>query len=132
MAHQLPALPFAEKALEPHISAETLGYHHGKHHAAYVANLNKLIEGTEYEPLALEEVIRKSDGGILNNAAQMMTPRWRCAWPTPERRWHRKLFSSTRSSTMTLIKPLSNSAALSKNMASYQQRFKGIWDEARG
>ena len=83
MAHQLPDLPFAEKALEPHISAETLSFHHGKHHAAYVTNLNKLIAGTEYEPLSLEDVIRKSDGGVFNNAAQIFnhTFYWNCLTP---------------------------------------------------
>jgi Fe-Mn family superoxide dismutase len=83
MAHQLPDLPFAEKALEPHISAETLRYHHGKHHAAYVTNLNKLIDGTKYESMTLEEVIRKSEGGVFNNAAQIFnhTFYWSCLTP---------------------------------------------------
>ena len=71
MAHQLPDLPYAKNALEPHISAETLDYHHGKHHQAYVTNLNNLIKGTEFETLSLEEIIQKSSGGIFNNAAQV-------------------------------------------------------------
>ncbi|WP_417069895.1 superoxide dismutase [Niveibacterium terrae] len=72
MAHTLPPLPFAKDALAPHISAETFDYHHGKHHQAYVDNLNKLIAGTEYEALPLEEIIRKAPaGGLFNNAAQV-------------------------------------------------------------
>ena len=70
MAHELPRLPFDANALDPHISAETLEYHHGKHHAAYVANLNKLIEGTAHSEASLEEIIRNSEGGLFNNAAQ--------------------------------------------------------------
>jgi Fe-Mn family superoxide dismutase len=71
MEHKLPDLPFAKDALAPVISAETLEYHHGKHHATYVANLNKLIPGTEFENLSLEDIVRKSSGGIFNNAAQI-------------------------------------------------------------
>ncbi len=70
MEHKLPPLPFAQDALAPYISAETLEYHYGKHHAAYVNNLNKLIQGTEYENMPLEEIILKSTGGVFNNAAQ--------------------------------------------------------------
>ena len=72
MAHELPELPYAKNALEPHISAETLEYHHDKHHATYVTNLNNLIPGTEYENLPLEDIIKKAPaGGIFNNAAQI-------------------------------------------------------------
>lgn len=71
MQHQLPALPYALDALQPHISRETLEFHHGKHHQAYVTNLNNLIKGTEFENLPLEAVIRKSSGGVFNNAAQI-------------------------------------------------------------
>ena len=72
MAHILPDLKYAKSALEPHISAETLEYHHDKHHAAYVANLNNLIPGTEFEKLSLEDIIRKAPaGGVFNNAAQI-------------------------------------------------------------
>ena len=71
MAHQLPDLPYPKNALAPHISAETLEFHHDKHHAAYVNNLNKLIEGTEFASLSLEDVIRKATGGMFNNAAQI-------------------------------------------------------------
>lgn len=71
MAIELPPLPYEMDALEPHISKETLEFHYGKHHQAYVTNLNKLIAGTEFESLALEDIIRKSSGGIFNNAAQI-------------------------------------------------------------
>lgn len=64
-------LPFDGNALEPSISAETLQYHHGKHHQAYVNNLNNLIKGTEYETMYLEDIIKKAEGGIFNNAAQV-------------------------------------------------------------
>ena len=71
MTHQLPPLPYAEDALQPHISKETLEFHYGKHHQTYVTNLNKLIPGTEFETAPLEEIVRKSSGGIFNNAAQI-------------------------------------------------------------
>ncbi|PHM72882.1 superoxide dismutase [Fe] [Xenorhabdus sp. KJ12.1] len=71
MSFELPALPYAKDALEPHISAETLEYHYGKHHNAYVVNLNNLIKGTEFAGKTLEEIIKTSDGGIFNNAAQV-------------------------------------------------------------
>lgn len=74
MAHTLPELPYAKDALAPHISAETLGFHHGKHHAAYVSKMNAAIEGTAKADLPLEDLIRAaaSDGdqGLFNNAAQ--------------------------------------------------------------
>jgi len=71
MKHQLMELPFNLQALEPYISKETLQYHHGKHHATYVNNLNNLIENTKYETMSLEEIIKTSKGGIFNNAAQV-------------------------------------------------------------
>jgi Fe-Mn family superoxide dismutase len=71
MEHTLPALPYPIDALAPHISRETFEYHHGKHHQAYVTNLNNLIKGTEFENAGLEDIIRKSSGGIFNNAAQV-------------------------------------------------------------
>jgi Fe-Mn family superoxide dismutase len=71
MQHQLPPLPYALDALQPHISKETLEFHYGKHHAAYVTNLNNLIKGTEFENASLEDIIKKSSGGIFNNAAQV-------------------------------------------------------------
>ena len=71
MTHTLMDLPFDENALEPHISKETLQYHHGKHHAGYVNKLNDLIEGTVYADAELEEIVKKADGGIFNNAAQV-------------------------------------------------------------
>ena len=72
MAHTLPDLPYAKDALEPYISAETLDYHHDKHHQAYVTNLNNLIEGTEFADMSLEDIIKKAPaGGIYNNGAQV-------------------------------------------------------------
>ena len=83
MEHKLPELPFAKDALAPIISAETLEYHYGKHHATYVANLNKLIPATEFENLSLEEIVKKSSGGIFNNAAQIWNHSfyWNCLAP---------------------------------------------------
>jgi Fe-Mn family superoxide dismutase len=83
MVHELPALPYAMNALAPHISQETLEYHYGKHHKTYVDNLNKLIPGTEFESLSLEDIIKKSSGGIFNNAAQVWnhTFYWNCLSP---------------------------------------------------
>ena len=71
MAFELPPLPYAQDALAPHISSETLEYHYGKHHQTYVTNLNKLVDGTEFENAALEDVIVKSEGGLFNNSAQV-------------------------------------------------------------
>lgn len=71
MAIDLPALPYARDALAPHISAETIDYHYGKHHQAYVTNLNNLIKGTEFENLDLVAIIKKAQGGVFNNAAQI-------------------------------------------------------------
>ena len=83
MEHTLPPLPYAMDALQPHISRETFEYHYGKHHQAYVTNLNKLIKGTEFESAALEDIIRKSSSGIYNNAAQVWnhTFFWNCMKP---------------------------------------------------
>ncbi len=83
MAFELPALPYAKDALEPHISAETLDYHHGKHHNTYVVKLNGLIPGTEFEGKTLEEIIKTSTGGVFNNAAQIWnhTFYWHCLAP---------------------------------------------------
>jgi len=87
---QLPPLPFANDALRPHISAETLDYHYGKHHMAYVNNLNQLIPGTRYEELPLEEIVRSSDGKIFNNAAQTWnhTFYWNCLCPNAQAQPH--------------------------------------------
>lgn len=71
MVHKLPELPYALDALNPHISKQTLEFHHGKHHLAYVNNLNALIPGTKFEDATLEDMIREADGGIFNNAAQI-------------------------------------------------------------
>ncbi|HEY1043472.1 MAG TPA: Fe-Mn family superoxide dismutase [Telluria sp.] len=83
MEHTLPPLPYSMDALAPAISKETLEYHYGKHHQAYVTNLNNLIKGTEFENMSLEEIIMKSSGGIFNNAAQVWnhTFYWNCMAP---------------------------------------------------
>ena len=83
MAIELPPLPWARDALAPHISAETIDYHYGKHHQTYVTNLNNQIKGTEFENMALEEIVRKASGGMFNNAAQTWnhTFYWNCLAP---------------------------------------------------
>jgi Fe-Mn family superoxide dismutase len=83
MAFELPSLPYAKDALAPHISAETLEYHYGKHHKTYVDKLNGLIPGTEFEGKSLEEIIKTSSGGVFNNAAQVWnhTFYWNCLSP---------------------------------------------------
>ena len=83
MAFELPPLPYEKNALEPHLSAETLEFHHGKHHNAYVVNLNNLVPGTEFEGKSLEEIIKTSSGGVFNNAAQIWnhTFYWNCLSP---------------------------------------------------
>jgi Fe-Mn family superoxide dismutase len=81
--HKLPQLPWAKDALAPHISAETIDFHYGKHHATYVANLNKLIAGTEFAELSLGDIIKKASGGLFNNAAQVWNHSfyWNCLSP---------------------------------------------------
>ncbi|MBF0399607.1 MAG: superoxide dismutase [Fe] [Magnetococcales bacterium] len=83
MAFTLPELPYDKAALAPHISQETLEFHHGKHHNTYVTNLNNLIAGTEFENMTLEEIVLKSSGGLFNNAAQVWnhTFYWHCLSP---------------------------------------------------
>jgi superoxide dismutase, Fe-Mn family len=83
MKHELPPLPYPKNALEPHMSQETLEYHHGKHHQAYVDKLNSLIPGTEYENMELVDIIRKSSGTLFNQAAQVWnhTFFWNCLSP---------------------------------------------------
>jgi superoxide dismutase, Fe-Mn family len=71
MPFTLPPLPYDKSALVPHLSAETLEFHHGKHHNAYVTNLNKLLEGKPEANKSLEEIIMSSEGGVFNNAAQI-------------------------------------------------------------
>lgn len=71
MVHELPPLPYAKNALAPSLSEETFDYHYGKHHQAYINNLNNLIPGTGFEHSSLEDIIRNSSGGIYNNAAQV-------------------------------------------------------------
>lgn len=83
MTFKLPPLPYAKDALAPHISAETLEYHYGKHHQTYVNNLNKMTEGTEFADMSLEDVILNASGGMFNNAAQVWnhTFYWHCLSP---------------------------------------------------
>ncbi|MHA7816218.1 MAG: superoxide dismutase [Fe] [Pseudohaliea sp.] len=83
MAFELPPLPYEQNALEPHISAETLEYHYGKHHKTYVDKLNGLVGGTDMENKPLEEVIKAAEGGVFNNAAQIWnhTFYWHCLSP---------------------------------------------------
>lgn len=71
MAIELPALPYSNDALGPHISAETLEFHYGKHHKGYVDKLNAALPGTEFENSSLEDIVKKSSGGLFNNAAQI-------------------------------------------------------------
>lgn len=83
MEHELAPLPYAMDALQPQISKETLEFHYGKHHQAYVTNLNKLIKGTEFENASLEDIAKNASGGIFNNAAQVWnhTFYWNCLSP---------------------------------------------------
>ena len=83
MAFELPPLPYAKNALAPTISEETIEYHYGKHHQAYVTNLNNLVKGSEFEAMGLEDIVRESSGGVFNNAAQVWnhTFYWNCLKP---------------------------------------------------
>lgn len=83
MAFELPPLPYAQDALQPHISAETIEFHYGKHHKSYVHKLNGLAEGTDLANKTLEEVVKSSDGGVFNNAAQIWNHSfyWNCLSP---------------------------------------------------
>src|ERR1700752_353180 len=83
MEHKVPELPYSKDALAPHMSAETLEYHHGKHHKAYVTKLNELIKGTEFENMALEEIVKKASAPLFNNAAQHWNHSffWNCLKP---------------------------------------------------
>jgi Fe-Mn family superoxide dismutase len=71
MSFELPKLPYSKKALEPYISEKTLEFHYGKHHQAYVTKVNDLSKGTPFENASLEEIIKKADGGVFNNGAQV-------------------------------------------------------------
>ena len=84
---ELPKLPYEINALEPHISQKTLEFHYGKHHAGYVTNLNKLIAGTPFENKSLDEIVKTSQGGMFNNAAQVWnhTFYWNCMTPNPKK-----------------------------------------------
>ncbi len=83
MEHKLPQLPYAIDGLSPHISKETLEYHYGKHHQTYVTNLNNLVKDGEFANASLEEIVKKSSGGIFNNAAQVWNHSfyWNCLSP---------------------------------------------------
>ena len=83
MSFELPTLPYAKNALEPHISQETIEYHYGKHHQTYVTNLNKLVEGTPQANATLEAIVQSASGAIFNNAAQVWnhTFYWHCLKP---------------------------------------------------
>jgi len=83
MTHELPPLPYAADALQPHMSRETLEFHHGKHHRTYVTKLNELIRGTEFENAPLETIVRKASGPIFNNGAQHWNHSffWQCLSP---------------------------------------------------
>jgi len=83
MTFELPTLPYARDALAPHVSAETIDYHYGKHHNSYVEKLNGLVPGTEFEGKSLEDIIKTSSGGIFNNAAQVWNHSfyWECLSP---------------------------------------------------
>jgi Fe-Mn family superoxide dismutase len=83
MTFALPDLPFSKDALTPHISVETLDFHHGKHHQAYVNKINNLVKGSPWEGKSLEEIIKGADGGIFNNGAQVWnhTFYWSCLRP---------------------------------------------------
>ena len=110
----LPAFPFAQDALEPHISKTTIEFHYGKHHQTYVDNLNKLIIGTEFENSTLEEIVLKSSGGIFNNAAQVWnhTFYWNCLTPKSNLKPEGKLLD-----------------AIEKEFGSYEE-FKGKFTNA--
>jgi superoxide dismutase, Fe-Mn family len=86
MKHQLPDLPYPKDALEPHMSRETLDYHHGKHHATYVDKLNGLIADTEFAEMSLNDIVTQAQGGVYNNAAQAWNHAffWRCLTPSGE------------------------------------------------
>jgi superoxide dismutase, Fe-Mn family len=83
MEHKLPLLPYANDALEPYISAETIEYHYGKHHQTYISNLNDLIKNTAFANSSLEDIVKKSSGAIFNNAAQVWNHNfyWNCLKP---------------------------------------------------
>lgn len=83
MSFELPKLPYAMDGLQPYISVKTLEYHYGKHHQTYVDNLNKLVPGTAFEGASLEDIIKKADGGVFNNGAQVWnhTFYWNCLNP---------------------------------------------------
>ncbi|MDP5038940.1 MAG: superoxide dismutase [Fe] [Candidatus Gracilibacteria bacterium] len=114
MTHELPKLPYEMDALSPYISKETLEFHFGKHHKAYVDNLNNLIVGTEFENMSLEEIVKKSQGGIFNNAAQI---------------WNHTFYfyGLTPNSTKTPVGELKN--AIEKDFGSFEN-FKDLFTKS--
>ena len=86
MKHTLPELPYSQDALAPAMSAETFEYHYGKHLQTYIDNLNRMIEGSPYEDMSLEDIVKKATGGIFNNAAQTWNHTFFFQTLTPERR----------------------------------------------
>ena len=102
MKHTLPQLPYKTEALAPKMSAETFEYHYGKHLQTYIDNLNKLIEGTPYAEMPLDEIVRKADGGVFNNAAQTWNHTFFFLTLTPDQQpmpenWRRWRATSARS-----------------------------------
>ena len=93
---ELPKLPYKRDALEPHISQRTIDFHYGQHHTGYVKNLNNLIEGSQFETMSLEEIIKKSEGSIFNNAAQVWnhTFYWHCMTPNANTKPQVKLLNA--------------------------------------
>ncbi len=114
MTHELPKLHYAINALEPHISQKTLEFHHGKHHQAYVNNLNNLIKGTEFEEMTLIDVIRKSSGGVFNNAAQV---------------WNHTFYFEQFSASPKKMPAGNLSNLIAENFGSFEQ-FKTDFDKA--
>ena len=100
MKHELRPLPYAVDALEPHLSRETLEFHHGKHHRTYVTKLNELVQGGPFERATLEEIVKRADGAVFNNAAQVWNHDfyWDCLSPSgggePTRELARAIASS--------------------------------------
>ena len=115
MSFELPALPYAKDALAPHISAETIEYHYGKHHQTYVTNLNNLIKGTAFEGKSLEEIIRSSEGGVFNNAAQV----WNHT--STGTAWHRTRVANRLEKSLKLSPHLLAALPISKHSLLMQQ-----------
>ena len=135
MLHQLPELPFEKDALEPFLSSETLDYHHGKHHKAYVDNLNKLIEGTEHENKTLEDIILTSSGGIFNNSAQHWNHSfyWNCLSPNGGSKPSSELISILKSTfgSFDEFKDQANSKPVYRNKGEANKTYRNVLTEQR-